>query len=155
MECEADHREPVSTRQADEQAFRTRGERRKIDDATDGRGTIRLRSDCKQNCARIRICVRGKQRRVQPGEEIERGALLVFSLLHANHRRELRDVVLGLAWQRPAFDEMFVVARRTRIVGGEKSGRAIAIEHLAEIRDAGENVVMGIAGIGAEAMADA
>jgi hypothetical protein len=97
----------------------------------------------------------GKQRRVQPGEEIERGALLVFSLLNANHRRELREVVLGLAWQRPAFDEMFVVARRTGIVGGEKSGRTVAIEHLAEIGDAGQNIVMGIAGIGAEAMADA
>ena len=92
---------------------------------------------------------------MQPGEEIKRGALFVFSLLHANHRRELRDVVLGLAWQRPAFDEMFVVTRRTGIVGGEKSRRAIAIEHLAEIRGAGQNVVMGIAGIGAEAMSDA
>ena len=99
--------------------------------------------------------MRGKQRRVQPGDEIERVDGSFVALLHANHWRELRDVVLGLARQRPVFHEMFVVARRTRIVGGENSGRAIAIEHLAEIRDAGENVVMGIAGIGAEAMADA
>jgi hypothetical protein len=134
-------------RQADEQAFRTRGERRKIDDAMDVRRTIRLRSDCKQSCTQKRISVRREQSRVQPGEEIERGAPLVFSLLRANHWRELRDVVLCLARQRPAFDEMFVVTRRTGIVGGEKSGCAIAIEHLVEIRRAGENVVARIAGI--------
>jgi len=66
--------------------------------------------------------VRGKHRRVQPGEEIERADVSFIALLHANNRRELGDVVLGLAWQRPAFHEMFVVARRTRIVAARNPG---------------------------------
>ena len=155
MECEADHREPVS--------LAKRTNRPSELGASAERSTTRRTAGERSGCALTASktapgdgsACGGNSAACNQAKRSNACGVSFVALLHANHWRELRDVVLGLAWQRPAFHEMFVVARRTRIVGGEKSGRAIAIEHLAEIRGAGENVVMGIAGIAAEAMADA
>ena len=133
-----------------------RRERRKIDDATDARRTIRLHFDGRQNGARMTASACGGNSVARDHAMRSNEATVRSSACRvADHWREHRDVVLGLRRQRPACRQMLVVARRARIVGGEEPWRAIAIEHLAKIGGAGENVVVGIVGVCAETMAGA
>lgn len=59
----------------------------------------------------------------------------------SDQRREFPDVVVRLVGQRTAGRKMLFVSPRTGVAGGEKAGATEAIEHLAQIRCSGKNVV--------------
>lgn len=72
----------------------------------------------------------------------------------SDQRCERRDVELGLGRQLAARRKVLVIARRTCIVGGQETWRAIAGMHLAQVRCAGKDVVAWIIGIVTETMPD-
>ena len=72
-----------------------------------------------------------------------------------DHRCERRDIGLRLIRQRSTRRQMTFVASRSCIVGGEEPRRAVTIVEFADVRGAGQDVVVGIVGIGAETVTSA
>ena len=126
---------------AHKQRVGMRRECREIDDAMDGRRTIRDALSGASTAIRASFsCGTNSVERSQTSRS--NGGVAALSALRPRSW-EHRDVVLRLDRQRPACRRVFVVASMARVVRCEEAGRAIAIVHLSKVGCAGEDVVAG------------
>ncbi len=98
-------------------------------------------------------------RTANSGASVQNGATALTTMvpsidLAADQRSEGGHVSPRLGRQRPTGREMIFVTRRTGIVGGKKTGSAVAVVQLAQIGRTGQNVVVRVIRIGAEAVAE-
>jgi hypothetical protein len=96
----------------------------------------------------------GKQRSVGPCACHSRDKQRVVEGADTEQRTDSGDVSTALCRKRTAPRQIVVVARWSGIVGGQRAGGTIAVVQLAHVNSTGQDVVVGIIGIGAKTVAD-
>ena len=96
---------------------------------------------------------RREQGRLRPGARHNGDNHRIIDRAAADQRGENGDVGARLGGQRSACRQMIFIACRAGVVGGKKTGRAVAIMQFPQIRRAGDDVVVRIVWVSAEAIA--
>ena len=97
--------------------------------------------------------MRGEQRGFGPGTGDSRDNHRAVDRAFTDQWPEDSHVSPRLGGQRSACREMILIAHWTGIVGGKETGCAVTVVQLPQIGSAGQDVVVRIVGVGAEAVA--